>query len=128
MTEVELTESTLIIHVRGIDKILALRSHLEIPLTHVRGAAPLDAQTQADLRQSLRVPGTYLPGVIIAGSYWQWSNHEWMFWDVEHPEQAVVITVDHEKFTRLVIEVADPAATIATISAAIPSEQARLSP
>ncbi len=119
MTEVELSETALHVHVQGIDKVLALRSHLEIPLTHVLGAAPLDAQIQAKLRGSLRLPGTYLPGVIVAGSYYQWSNHEWMFWDVVHPEQALVILLDHEKFTRLVIEVADPASTIAAVESAI---------
>ena len=38
MTEIEVTESTLIIRVKGRDKIWALKSHLEIPLVHVVGA------------------------------------------------------------------------------------------
>jgi len=126
MTDVELSSNALHVNVIGVDKILALRSHLEIPLTNVLGAAPLDAQTKADLRGSLRVPGTYVPGVIIAGSYYQWGKKEWMFWDVAHPENAIVISLDHEKFTRLVIEVADPTATIASIESALRSGRARL--
>jgi hypothetical protein len=38
MTEVELTESTMIVHVRGADQFWALKSQLEIPLLHVVGA------------------------------------------------------------------------------------------
>lgn len=123
MAEVEVTDSMLIVHVVGVDKILALKSRLEVPLSQVKGSAPLDEQTQRDLRHSLRLPGTYLPGVIIAGSYYEWSNHQWMFWDVERPEQAIVITLAHERFTRLVIEVADPQATIQAIQTAIGAQK-----
>ena len=38
MTEIEVTQSTLIVRVKGVDKILALKSQLEIPLNHVVGA------------------------------------------------------------------------------------------
>ena len=38
MAEVELTEDALLVHVRGLDRIFALRSRLEIPLSHVVGA------------------------------------------------------------------------------------------
>lgn len=125
MTEVEITENALHVEVIGFDKILALRGHLEVPLTHVLGAAPLDAQTRADLLSSVRLPGTYVPGMITAGSYYEWGKHEWMFWDVAHPEKAIVVMLDHEKFTRLVIEVADPEATIAAIESAVGGGKAR---
>ena len=38
MAEVELAEDALIVHVRGMDQLWALRSRLEIPLSHVVGA------------------------------------------------------------------------------------------
>ena len=39
MAEVELAEDTLSVHVLGMDRLWALRSHLlEIPLSHVSGA------------------------------------------------------------------------------------------
>jgi hypothetical protein len=38
MAEVELAEDTLIVHVRGMDRLFALRSRLEVPLSHVAGA------------------------------------------------------------------------------------------
>ena len=38
MTEIELTDGTLIVHVRGVDKLWAFKSQLEIPLIHVVGA------------------------------------------------------------------------------------------
>jgi hypothetical protein len=38
VAEVELVEDTLSIHVLGMDRLWALRSHLAIPLSHVSGA------------------------------------------------------------------------------------------
>jgi hypothetical protein len=38
MAEVEIAQDALIVHVRGMDRLFALRSRLEIPLSHVAGA------------------------------------------------------------------------------------------
>jgi hypothetical protein len=38
MAEVELAQDALIVHVEGIDRLFALRSRLEVPLSHVQGA------------------------------------------------------------------------------------------
>lgn len=38
MTEIELTRGALIVHVRGMDQLWALKSRLEIPISHVVGA------------------------------------------------------------------------------------------
>jgi hypothetical protein len=32
--------------------------------------------------RGLRMPGTHLPGVIIAGSYYYYQQGKWAFWDV----------------------------------------------
>ncbi len=51
-----MTETALHVHARGVDKILALRSYLEIPLTHVLGEVADPARDYS--------PGVYraLPG------------------------------------------------------------------
>jgi hypothetical protein len=38
MAEVEIAQDALIVHVRGMDRLFALRSRLEIPLSNVAGA------------------------------------------------------------------------------------------
>jgi hypothetical protein len=38
MAEVEIAQDALIVHVRGMDRLFALRSRLEIPLSHVADA------------------------------------------------------------------------------------------
>ena len=41
------------------------------------------------------------------------------FWDVHDPERAVTIDLVDEPYQRLVVEVADPAAVIAAVNAAV---------
>jgi hypothetical protein len=39
-----------------------------------------------------------------------------VFWDVHHPDHAVVIALRHEHYDELVVEVEDPAAVIALLN------------
>ena len=116
VAEVELAEDTLSIHVRGMDRLWALRSHLEIPLSHVSGA---EAAPEVARRwwQGIRSGGTHVPGVIMAGTFHQ--EGERVFWDVHDPEKAIVIRLRDERYARLVIEVEDPPATVAAIREAL---------
>ena len=55
MTEVELTRDTLIVHVRGMDRLWSLKSRLEIPLSHVLDAEA-DTQVAREWQKGLRAP------------------------------------------------------------------------
>jgi hypothetical protein len=57
-----------------------------------------------------------LPGVVAAGTFY---DGRWWFLDVHRPEVAVKIDLDHEHYAALIVEVADPVATVAAINAAI---------
>ena len=106
----------LIVRVRGADRIWALKSRLEIPLAHVVGAERDEAEARR-WWHGIRAPGTNVPGVITAGTFYQ--HGERVFWDVHHPENAIAIQLRDERYSRLVIEVADPDSTIAAINAAV---------
>ena len=114
MTEVEIADGHLRVVVEGFDKVLALRSTLDIPLIHVRGASQ-DPDALRE-RPGLRLAGTSLPGVVAAGTFF---DGQWWFLDVHHPEDAVKIDLDHEHYVALIVEVADPVATVRAINAAV---------
>jgi hypothetical protein len=116
LTEVELTRDTLIVHVRGMDRLWSLKSRLEIPLSHVLGAEA-DTQVAREWQKGLRAPGTHVPGVITAGTFFQDGDR--VFWDVRDPEKTIVIRLEDERYARLVIEVEDPPTTVAAIERAI---------
>jgi hypothetical protein len=112
VAEVELTEKALIVHVRGMDRLWALKSRLEIPLSHVVGAE-VDPEIAPEWHKGIRTRGTHMPGVITAGTFYQ--EGERVFWDVHEPEKTMVIQLRDERYARLVIEVEDPLATAAAI-------------
>ncbi len=117
MTEVQLTEDTLIVHVVGWDRIWALKSRLEIPLSHVLGAEVDPSSARG--RRGLKLWGTYVPGVITAGTFYRPDKRERVFWNVRNPEKAIVVRLRDERYARLVIEVEDPNATVETIRQAL---------
>jgi hypothetical protein len=79
MTEVEIANGYLRVVVEGFDKVLALKSSVEVPLTHVRGASQ-DPDALHE-RHGLRLGGTSLPGVVAAGTFF---DGRWWFLDVHH--------------------------------------------
>jgi hypothetical protein len=44
---------------------------------------------------------------------------ELVFWDVRHPERAIIVSLQHERYKKLIIEVEDPAETVARLRQAI---------
>jgi hypothetical protein len=109
MAEIELTADTVVVHVKGADRIFALKSELTIPLEHVLGASR-DEEEARRWYHGVRAPGTSVPGVITAGTFHQ--NGERVFWDVHHPERAIALSLRDESYAKLVVEVGDPEATI----------------
>lgn len=111
MAEVVIDKSNLIVRMEGLDKLWALKSHLSIPLANVRGAT-IDPGIVKE-RKGIRAPGTHLPRVITAGTFH--IDGERVFWDVRDGAKAVVIELTDERYARLIVEVDDPAATVALI-------------
>ena len=116
MARVEINGDTLEVHVTGVDRILALRTIVAVPLTHV-SAVDQDIAEASVIYHGLELPGTGIPGVVTAGSFLK-SGH-WTFWDVHDPAKAVIIRLHDEHYARLVIGVEDPAATVALVRAAL---------
>ena len=116
MADVELTSTSLIVHIRGADRFFAMKSQLEVPLEHI---ASVDSATDEARRvwHGLRMGGTNLPGIITAGRFVQ--QGEWAFWDVHDPQNAIAIRLRDESYAKLIVGVDDPIATTQAIRAAI---------
>jgi hypothetical protein len=101
----EVIDDTLHLYVEGMDKVWAFKSQLSIPLEHIT-AIRVDGEIVKRWFHGLKMPGTSIPYVITAGTYYQDGKR--IFWDIHHPKEAVVISLDHEKYNELVVEVEDP--------------------
>ncbi|QDY08099.1 hypothetical protein FJK98_13825 [Micromonospora sp. HM134] len=115
MASVRIEGDDLVVEIEGMDRLWSLKSRLVIPLANVRGATA-DPGIAAEPK-GLRAPGTSLPGVITAGTFHQ--DGERVFWNIRDGARAVVIELADEHYARLVVEVVDPAATVALIEQAV---------
>jgi len=117
MVDLSISGGNLVLHVHGADKLWALKSSLEIPLAHV-------AQIRADPSiargwwHGLRMPGTNIPGVLTAGTFYKDGKR--VFWDVHNPDNTIVLELRDERYNELVVEVADPNATMAMVKSVLP--------
>lgn len=113
MVAVTQESNRVIFEVMGLHKLWALKKRLDIPRAHILGAR-VDDQVVRRWWKGIRFPGTWLPGVITAGTFYR--DGKWRFWDVSDPNKAVVIDLEHEKYAQLIVEVADREAVIALLS------------
>lgn len=116
MVDLSVAEGNLRLHVRGADKLWAFKGSLEIPLAHVAGVRA-DPEIAHGRWHGIRMPGTNVPGVITAGTFYQDGKR--IFWDVHNPANTVVIELRDERYDELVVEVADPQVAVKLIQDAL---------
>jgi hypothetical protein len=116
LVDLSVAEGKLSLQVRGADKLWAFQSSLEIPLLHITGVRA-DSEVACGWWHGVRMPGTSVPGVITAGTFYQDGKR--VSRDVHHPEKTIVIDLHDEQFSQLVVEVADPVVSVKLIQTAL---------
>lgn len=120
MVDLSTSEGKLVLNVRGADRLWAFKSSLAIPLEHVQ-AIRAGSSIARGWWHGIRMPGTSLPGVITAGTFYQHGKR--VFWDVHNPENTVVIELRDERYNELIVEVADPDAAVGLVKASLPEQR-----
>jgi hypothetical protein len=118
MVDISIEGDRIRLEVQGWDKFWALKSQLEFPLAHITSVRH-DPEPARGWWHGIRLPGTNIPGVLTAGSFYQHDGA--VFYDVHDPEQTVVFELEHEHYRRLVVEVSDPAAVVDMVTRALAS-------
>jgi hypothetical protein len=116
MTLVSVSDGNLVLEVEGWDKLWSLKSRLVIPIQHVIGVYA-DSKIAEAWWKGLRLVGTHVPGVIAAGTFYH--HGDWVFWDVHNPDNVVVVDLRDERYAKLIIEVPNPADTVAYLQATL---------
>lgn len=110
MVEVEVTGSTVTVHVRGAHRVLALRDHLTFDISNITMVAPAEIDRRPPW---VRAPGTFFPGVIAAGTFRGKGRKE--FWDTFFDGKGIRIDLAGTDYTRLVVDVDDLEGTLRTL-------------
>lgn len=116
MPKLELREDELVIRLTFWQKIWALRGDLHIPATSLRGAVVADDKWVRTL--GLRVPGTALPGLIIAGTYIRPKDSAFVYWTRRNPS-ILQLNLSGRPYNRVFIGVDDAAALADQINDAL---------
>jgi hypothetical protein len=98
--------------VRGLHKLWSFRSQLEIPVAHVTGVT-VDPEQVGRWWHGVKWLGTDVPGLFAAGTFYY--HGELVFWDVRHPDRTIIVSLEDERYRKLIIEVEDPAAATALL-------------
>ena len=120
MIEISLGPGMLILDVQGWSKLWTLKSRLEIPLENIRGVR-VDPEIARGWWKGIRAPGTHIPGVIVAGTFYHDGKR--VFWDVRDAERTIVLELLDESYDQLIVEVADPLAAVAKIESVVPRRE-----
>ena len=100
MVTIEKNESSFIFEIKGMHKLWTLKSQLVIPKEHIIAAY----KNKKSLNWlGLRMPGTQIPGLITAGTFL--ADEGDIFCDVVNQDNAIMIELKDERYTKLIIEV-----------------------
>ena len=122
MVTIKIEAKDAVFEVEGWDKLWSLRSRLQIPLEHIR-RAHVDPNPAMGWFEGLKLAGTDVPNIFRAGMFYQ--DGGLVFWDVRHPENTIVVELEHERFKKLVIEVEMPETAAAMINEAVREPERR---
>jgi hypothetical protein len=105
----------LVLELHGIDRILAIKRSITIPLKHVVSAS----SERVDWKpfQQLRIGGTGIPGVVKDGRFL--TPEGWTFFEMHDPNECVTITLNDEVYKKIVFQVEDNQLVAMTINDAV---------
>ena len=116
MVSVTVLSDRAVFEVEGLHQLWALRSRLEIPLTHITNVE-FDPDQVGRWWHGWKLLGTDVPGLFAAGTFYY--HGELVFWDVSNPARTVIVSLEHERYKKLIIEIAEPEEVTSALRRAI---------
>lgn len=120
MARVQIVDDRLRVQLRGLSRVWAMRSRLEVPLTNVRGAT-FDPDVVREPK-GVRSPGLHVPGVAAVGTFHH--DGEKTLWETYRGTRTVVIQLAGEPYDRIVVEVPNPRETVELVNRSLPRRPA----
>jgi len=113
MAKVYMNKDNLHIKIQGLRKFFSFKRQIIIPWEHVLKVKVNPNVFKNPPKVLEKRLGTNLFGVYMGG--WFKQNGKKVFWDVRHPESAIVIHLKNERFKYLVIDVKNAKKTVKEI-------------
>ncbi|MFN8249745.1 MAG: hypothetical protein U0T68_12390 [Ferruginibacter sp.] len=94
--------------IKGLHKLWAVKSEINIPAEHIVKAYRNEDEISSFV--GIRMPGTHIPGIITAGSFM--VDGGTIFCDFSNRDNLVIVELKDEKYKKLVIEVENVSETL----------------
>jgi hypothetical protein len=114
VVSIRIESDKIIIKVKGYHQILAFRKKLMLNIGRIKSVQIADKSLRPD---GIRLPGTYIPKVLIAGTY-VWNKRR-EFWDTTLKGKAIEISLGGGSYSKVVVDVEHPSETVEMIKDAI---------
>jgi hypothetical protein len=112
MVQITINKSSFVFEIMGWHKLWSLKSKLTIPRENI--VIAYQDESEITFWKGLRMPGTEIPGLIAAGTFYKNGRN---FWDVSNKKNAIVITLREHYYKKLIIEVENPELTMHELNA-----------
>ena len=100
--KLQIVNDTLDIQFSTTEKILAIHGSMAVPLSHIVQATGMPLEPTW---MQIRMPGTNIPGIIKAGTYY--TNRGKEFWYLTRGNEVLRLEFKDESYDRIVIGVKD---------------------
>jgi hypothetical protein len=102
--QLSISDQTLNIDLDGWEQLWAFyfNADLKVPLAHI---TEVSTELPASDWREVRLPGTFLPGVIKAGTYYTPNGRE--FWYVTQRDRYLTLKLENEFYNRIVLAIDD---------------------
>ncbi|MFV8342181.1 hypothetical protein [Flavobacterium sp. XS2P39] len=91
MVSVASKDDTSIFEIKGLHKIWAMRSTIVVSKARIIRAC--QNQEEFTFWKGFRMPGTEIPGLIAAGTFYKKGRN---FWDVIHKNKAIIVELENQ--------------------------------
>ena len=111
MVAIQKSENNFIFEVKGLHKLWALKSQVTIPRNNIvsvhQNLDPLS------IWQGLKMPGTYIPYVFAAGTFYRSGKK--VFMDVFRKSKCIIVELKDSNYNQLIIDVENPEEAMKTL-------------
>ena len=115
MVNVNVEDGRAVFEVEGMHKLWAFRSRIEIPVEHIT-SVEVNHDQVGRWWHGFKLIGTDAPGLFAASTFYY--HGEMVFWDVHDTRKTIIVSLEHERYKKLIVEVADPNRIAAELNAA----------
>ena len=115
--KVRIEDSDLVFELHGIDEILSIKRTIKVPLKHVTSVSTERVTLKPKVQ--IKLVGARVPTVVKDGRFL--TSEGMMFFEMHDPDKCVTVSLNHERYKKIVFEVEDKEAVAQKINEAIKS-------